>query len=513
MQRPQAQAGQPVQARVYGYHGDQPLVSRVDEVSDLYAGTGGTEAPLTRIHPYPTPMAPEYLIAIAEGSAGIRRIRTSDGTPISVALTAGRVQSGVYVNAPPLKPHYFVGSDYPTANGSTAVEFYDPNVHSTVALFVPQDTDRSAAGGAAFCKTTDAGLPGVPYYRWFWTDLKPAGSSADSLMCIDLREEDIRQSSTVIDPWNPTPDTGTVYGPPFPSLSIQMTGPTWREAITNRPKFSDLTTIDGYDLPSARLAVWTDTAGVVGPAGHNYLLSGTVKQVAPTPPQWGASLQLFDADSPTFPLPALKSWSVGSYDSTEVFHDMKVIGNYLIVTAGKNGADGRGGSILQMWWIPDIITAPNPNAASRFQAVIPGVTGIGSNPDNSKLYFGTDNKSNRYYVAGVVAAAANMTADANPPITTPASQSALTQEEAQLVQPPDRKWPGQDWVSFYVNLNPVETFPGTGTGIGRRGKGGACSTADADPGPRSITLAVVGLIALIALALATLREAARHGAG
>jgi len=505
--RPEAQAGQPIQGRVFGYHGGSvSLVSRVEEVTDLFAGSGGTGSPLYRVFPYPTIVNPQYLCGISVGGNGVRRINPNGAVPVSTAASLSTTRSGIHVNASPMKPHYFLVGDYATAVNSTAVEFYDPNLHSVVEAFLPPGTFKQTNGGAAFCKTT-AGA-GSPYYRWFWTDLAPTGSTQDTVFALDLRDADIMQSGPS-DPWNPTPGI-PVYGPPFPTLTTQMNTPSWTEQPSGRPKFVTAASLSANDDMTPRLAMWTDTAGLAGVAGRNYLISGQSHLHSTILPLWVAHFQLFNADSPTFPLPSpTADWHAGSYNTPEVFHDLRVIGNYLVATSGKNGTNGTGGTQINFWWLPTLASGGSAAAAARGQFPWLGATGLGANFNNSKVYVGSDNTTDEYGVAAVAATASNMTTDANPPVLSFAPHRCLTPMEENLPSPPDRSSPGNDWVSYQINLNPVDNYPGTGTGGGGRSGGGACSATTASTDGH-LTAALL-LMALAGLAAATLREAARLG--
>jgi len=511
--RPEAQPGQPVQGRVYGYHGgSQSLVTRVHEVTDLFAGAGGTGSPLYRVSPYPTIVNPSFLVGFAPGGNGVRRINTNGAVPISNAPTLGTTQAGTYCNASPLKPHYFTAGNFATSVNSTVIEFYDANLHSVVEAFLPAGLLKSAGRGAAFCKTT-AGA-GNPYYRWFWTDLAPTGSILDTIFAIDLRGSDVWQTGPSGDPWNPTGNS-IVYGPPFPALATQMNTPTWTEQPSGRPKFVTAGPLSANDDGEHRLAIWTDTAGLAGVAGRNYLISGQRHLESLIPPFWAAHFHCHNADSPTFPLPrtVIGSWDDGGYTTPEVFWGMAVIGNYLVASSSKNGTNGNGGTQYSFWWIPTLVTGPaGPPAdpslpARRGTFTWLGATGIGSNFNNTKVYFGSDNSIDEYGVAAVAAAATNMTTSANPPILSIAPHRCLTPLEENLPSPPDRTHPGNDWVSYQINLNPVENFPGTGTGVGRRSAAGACSGSVHET--HGHVTAAVMLVALLALATATVREAAR----
>ncbi len=511
---PQAQAT--VRDYSYAYHGPGfAYLSRIRTTGagiDTFESSASTGQSMYELAGHPSNINPSVVLAISPGSVGVRRIGPGNGTPVTVTGTTGSLQGAVYVNVPPLNPHYFVVGTYPS--GSTH-EFFDPHVSNINELFVHLGSGY-APTDAGFTRSTGGAFTSVnPAYRWFWTDKSPSGSTMDAIWCIDLRETDVLLAGATQDPWNPTPSM-TTYGPPFPSLATQIggtgsTGVPWGTRIKSMP-------LAGLDDDSHRIQTWTAPAGIPGIAtGRNYLIVGRAVLLSSPPPVYGAMIDVYDADSATIPLTTavISGFVAGSAGFPTVFHQIKVIGNYLFATSGANGSF-KGGLTLHAWWIPRLVTGPPgpPSApdlpAQRGAWPFSGATGIWPNVVKDKIYVGADDGSYDYAVGAVTPATSGLTVDAPSALVgAPATHLCLTTAEQMLITPPDRKWCGNDGIGIREDPN---AFPGSifGSVGGRKNKGGACSGSVLDNDSGGAIPAIAGLLLLIGLTGAILREAAKR---
>jgi hypothetical protein len=313
---------------------------------------------------------------------------------------------------------------------------------------------------------------------------------------MDLRNSDVQLSgSGNQNPWNPTPGIST-YGPPFPELGTQLSG-VGPSGVSWSGRWITMTGISGLDDDSHKLQTWYSAAG------RPFLIHARNVLISPLPPVYGDDVTVYAADGPSGVLATTFTTTVTTSGIPTVAHDLKVIGNFLFVTAGTNGAL-KGGSAIYSYFI-------NPGGTLTARGSMPfvGATGIWSNFVKDKVYVGGDDGSTSYAVCAVDPATNGLTTDVGTnPLLSLSTHIALSVAEQQLLTPPDRKWVGNDGIGVREDSG---AFPGTqfGNPLGSGSSGGACSGALLGEQSGAGLGGLAFMFFLVGLAGVTLREAGR----
>jgi hypothetical protein len=466
--------------RVFMSHGGLDLVSRVDPVTNQYIGTATVGAQLIDMFPHTAKVNPTWIVACSP-TAGLFRLSTNQGLVDKVVNTIGTVKSAFYVNEPPLQPHYVCGEDYSGTTSSAAIEFMDIDA-SKVSETLVNGSFGDRYTDVCFTRT-DVGNDGVPnndYFRWWFTNLEPMGSVADSLWVLDFNYSDTLQGDPN-DPFNTNP---IIPGPPFPKILTQLDA--------NPGKYYQVTGLPSNEDTRMQCVPWKQ--GLT-----NWVVVCRSRLVSSIPLFIDNMLTLVNADFVPQTAPTQQVTTFGG-GGAPPFKTMTVVGNYAIITQGIMPTSS-GGTDVNFYYLPELANGTaDGDDGNRGTVSLAGCDGIAVDVDQLKIYVGSDESDNLVWMLPVlpvtVSGGIGMINSSGAAGTLPVSTSVipitmLTATEQQMPSPPNRTYAGRAGVSFRIYTDPVLTFPGQGNGSSKSGKFRGCTAGSG--------ASLVGLAVLVAM--------------